>query len=150
MYGPGYRLYDYLQDNVATYIPLDQHGSHTYRRAIYHQNARAMRVDILSDFDCPDNIFSVARRTSTITPLQALTLMNHQFILDMAGFMADRLNSEAGKQNLDEVVKLAFILAYSRPAESKEVTESVKMIRKEGLRAFCRAILNSNEFIYLY
>jgi Protein of unknown function (DUF1553)/Protein of unknown function (DUF1549)/Planctomycete cytochrome C len=150
MYGPGYRLYDYLQDNVATYIPLDQHGSHTYRRAIYHQNARAMRVDILSDFDCPDNIFSVARRTSTITPLQALTLMNHQFILDMAGFMAERLNSEAGKRNLDEVVKLAFILAYSRPAESNEVSESVKMIRKEGLRAFCRAILNSNEFIYLY
>ncbi len=40
MYGPGFRLYRYLQDNVATYIPLDEHGQETYRRAVYHQNAR--------------------------------------------------------------------------------------------------------------
>ena len=31
MGGPGFRLYRYLQDNVATYVPLDQHGSETWR-----------------------------------------------------------------------------------------------------------------------
>ena len=41
MGGPGFRLYRYLQDNVSTYIPLDEHGPETYRRAVYHQNARA-------------------------------------------------------------------------------------------------------------
>jgi hypothetical protein len=40
MGGPGYRLYRYLEDNVATYVPLDAHGPETYRRAVYHQNAR--------------------------------------------------------------------------------------------------------------
>ncbi|HEY1068220.1 MAG TPA: PSD1 and planctomycete cytochrome C domain-containing protein, partial [Pirellulales bacterium] len=34
--GPGFRLYEYQQDNVATYVPLDVHGPATYRRAIYH------------------------------------------------------------------------------------------------------------------
>ena len=41
--GPGFRLYRYLEDNVATYVPLDGHGPETYRRAVYHQNARAAR-----------------------------------------------------------------------------------------------------------
>jgi hypothetical protein len=76
--GPGFRLYRYLQDNVATYIPLDEHGPETYRRAVYHQNARASLLDLLTEFDCPDNAFSTPRRASTTTPLQALTMMNHR------------------------------------------------------------------------
>ncbi len=43
----------YLEDNVATYVPLDAPGPATYRRGVYHQNARAARVDVLTDFDCP-------------------------------------------------------------------------------------------------
>ena len=39
---------------MATYVPLDEYGPETYRRAVYHQNARAARVDLLTDFDCPD------------------------------------------------------------------------------------------------
>ena len=31
MGGPGFRLYRYVQDNVSTYIPLDEHGPETYR-----------------------------------------------------------------------------------------------------------------------
>src|SRR6185436_15829931 len=60
--GPGFRLYEYKQDNVATYVPLPEHGPETYRRAVYHQNARASVVDVLSDFDLPDNAFAVPRR----------------------------------------------------------------------------------------
>ena len=54
MGGPGFRLYRYLQDNVATYVPLDQHGSETWRRAVYHHHARASVIDLMSEFDCPD------------------------------------------------------------------------------------------------
>ena len=32
MGGPGFRLYRYTVDNVATYIPLDEHGPETFRR----------------------------------------------------------------------------------------------------------------------
>ncbi|MGI9457126.1 MAG: DUF1549 domain-containing protein, partial [Aeoliella sp.] len=42
MGGPGFRLFRYVEDNVATYHPLDKHGPETYRRAVYHHNARAM------------------------------------------------------------------------------------------------------------
>ena len=84
MGGPGFRRLKYVQDNVATYYPLDKHGPETYRRAVYHHNARAMQIDLLTEFDAPDCAFSTPRRTATTTPLQALTLLNHSFTVDMA------------------------------------------------------------------
>ncbi|MFP6582955.1 MAG: DUF1549 domain-containing protein, partial [Candidatus Hydrogenedentota bacterium] len=83
MGGPGFRLYRYLRDNVSTYVPLETFGPETYRRSIYHQNVRASRVDLMSEFDSPDCALSEPRRVTTTSPLQALTLMNHQFTLDV-------------------------------------------------------------------
>ncbi len=145
--GPGFRLYEYQQDNVATYVPLDVHGEATYRRAIYHHNARAARVDVLTDFDCPDPAFAEPRRASTTTPLQALTLMNHRFSLDMTRFLTERLEREAA--DVDARVALAFELAYARTPTDAERSASRKLIETHGLRSFCRALLNSNEFIFV-
>ncbi len=146
--GPGFRLYQYVQDNVATYLPLDRHGPETYRRAVYHQNARASRVDVLTDFDCPDSAFSAPRRSRTTTPLQALTLLNHSFTSDMAGFLAERLVREAGKDPAAQVT-LAFALAYGRTPAPEEQAEAVVFIGRQGLKAFARVLLNTNELIYL-
>ena len=77
-------LAPYTRDNVATYTPLEKVGPETYRRSVYHQNARASRVDLLSDFDAPDCAFSTSRRVPTTSPLQALALMNHSFTMTMA------------------------------------------------------------------
>jgi hypothetical protein len=146
--GPGFRLYRYIQDNVATYVPLDEHGPETYRRAVYHQNARASFVDLLSEFDCPDNAFAVPRRASTTTPLQALTLLNHSFTNDMARFLAERLGREAGEP-IEDQIDHAFRLAYQRGAEPAETEASAAFVRKHGLASFCRVLLNSSELIYL-
>ena len=146
--GPGFRLYRYLQDNVATYVPLDHFGPETFRRAVYHQNARAARVDLMTDFDSPDCAFATPRRTSTTTPLQALTLMNHSFTLEMAAALATRLTTDAGPQPSAQV-RRAFELAFSRPPDKGETAAAIRLIQKYGLRAFCRALLNTNELIYL-
>ncbi len=148
MGGPGFRLYEYQEDNVATYVPLDKVGPETYRRSVYHQNARAARVDLLTDFDCPDPAFAVARRASTTTPLQALTLMNHSFSLDMAEALAERLQQEAPSGALGQVVR-GFILAYARPPAQEELAACKRLVERHGLRAFCRTLLNSNELVYL-
>ena len=147
MGGPGFRLYRYLEDNVATYVPRDDHGPDTYRRAVYHQNARAMRADLLTDFDCPDPAAAAPRRSETTTPLQALTLLNHTFTLDMADALADRLRHEAGVDDLDLQVDRAFALAFGRPPDDPERLAAVALIGSHGLEAFCRAILNANELI---
>jgi hypothetical protein len=147
--GPGFRLYEYTRDNVATYIPLESFGPETYRRSVYHQNARASFVDVLTDFDAPDCAFSVSRRNSTTTPSQALAMMNHSFTIQMAESFAERLSKEAGAENVSGQIDLAFELAFVRSPDGEEVRAAQALVEKNGLRAFCRAVLNSSELIYV-
>jgi hypothetical protein len=145
--GPGFRLYHYMQDNVATYRPLDVHGPETYRRAVYHQNARASIVDLMTEFDQPDCAFSSPRRVNTTTPLQALTMLNHQFTLDMANSMAERLKQSHGDG--ESQIQNAFRLCYGRSAQQEELSECKDFVARHGLSAFCRALLNTSELIYV-
>jgi hypothetical protein len=142
MGGPGFRLYKFTQNNVCTYFPLDAHGPETYRRAVYHQNARASVVDILNDFDLPDIAFAAPKRANTTTPLQALTLLNHSFTLDMARALAERLGDKAPVAN-------AYALVFQRAPSAKERAAAEKLIAAHGLESFCRALLNANELLYL-
>jgi mono/diheme cytochrome c family protein len=148
MGGPGFRLYKFTQNNVSTYFPLDRHGPETYRRSVYHQNARASVVDVLNDFDLPDIAFAAPRRANTTTPLQALTLLNHSFTTDMAQALAARLESVVGAsrgQQIDE----AYAIAFQRSPTIQERAAAAPLIAEHGLAAFCRALLNMNELIYL-
>jgi mono/diheme cytochrome c family protein len=147
--GPGFRLYEYSRDNVATYTPLEKFGPETYRRSVYHQNARASLVDVLTDFDAPDCAFSVSRRVPTTTPLQALALMNHSFTMDMAEAFAARVAREAKQNDIPAQVERAFELAFARIPDSAEQAAAEALVERHGLRAFCRAMLNSNELIYI-
>ena len=142
MGGPGFRLYRYLVNNVSTYIPLDTQGPETYRRAVYHQNARASVVDVLNDFDLPDIAFSAPKRANTTSPLQSLTLFNHSFTLDMAKALATRLDGP------DPIVQ-AYSIALQRQPTATERSAAEKLIAQHGKTAFCRALLNANEVIFI-
>jgi len=142
MGGPGFRLYKFTQNNVCTYFPLDTHGPETYRRAVYHQNARASVVDVLNDFDLPDIAFAAPKRANTTTPLQALTLLNHSFTLDMAKALATRIGP-------GDAIAQAFAFAFQRPPTDMERAAAEQLIATHGAEAFCRALLNSNELLYL-
>jgi mono/diheme cytochrome c family protein len=142
MGGPGFRLYKFTRNNVCTYFPLDTHGPATYRRAVYHQNARASVVDVLNDFDLPDIAFAAPRRANTTTPLQALTLLNHSFTLDMAKALSVRIQS-------GDAVTQAYRLTFQRQPTAKEHEAASQLIAKHGAEAFCRALLNANELLYL-
>jgi cytochrome c553 len=146
--GPGFRLYHFMQDNVCTYVPLDKHGTETYRRAVYHQNARASVVDLMTEFDQPDCTFSAPRRSETTTPLQALTMLNHSFTLDMATALAARLVREAGDDGASQV-NLAFQLCYSRSATKDEIAACRDLVDDHDLAALCRVLLNTSEMIYV-
>ncbi|MFN0087348.1 MAG: DUF1553 domain-containing protein [Blastocatellia bacterium] len=148
MGGPGFRLYRYLEDNVATYVPSDQHGPETWRRAVYHQNARASLIDGLTDFDLPDNASAAPTRISTTSPLQALTQLNHRFTLDLADALAERARREAPASEADGV-RRAFALAFQRRPSPEEEAAALKLIGSHGWRAFGRAVLNANELLFV-
>ena len=141
MGGPGFRLYKLTQNNVCTYFPLDEHGPETFRRSVYHQSARASVVDVLTDFDFPDIAFAAPRRSNTTSPLQALTLLNHDFVLDMAKAYAARITA-AGRP-----IEEAYRLAYQREPIPAELDHARPFVEAHGLEAFCRAMLNSSELM---
>ena len=147
-HGPGFRLYHFMQDNVCTYVPLEKHGQETFRRAVFHQNARASVVDLLTDFDQPDCTFSAPRRAATTTPLQALTMLNHSFTTDMADAMAKRLASDQGNDHSDQV-RHAFRLCYSRLPSEDELEACCELMDDHGLAALCRVLLNTSEMIHV-
>jgi len=146
--GPGFRLYHFMQDNVCTYVPLDKHGEDTYRRAIYHQNARASVVDLMTEYDQPDCTFSAPKRAETTTPLQALTMLNHSFTLDMARALADRLEQAAGGDPQAQI-RQAYQLCYARQPTTEERRACHELQKEHGLTALCRVLLNTSELIYI-
>lgn len=145
MGGSGFRLYRHVQDNVSTYHALDEHGPETYRRAVYHQNARAAVVDLMTEYDQPDCSLSTPRRARTTTPLQALTMLNHAFTLDMSQALASRIPEGTPAVQ----AKALYQLAYQRLPSQKESQRLEPLLNKGNLKAVCRAILNSSELIYL-
>jgi hypothetical protein len=144
--GPSFRLYKYTVDNVATYFPLDQFGPETYRRSVYAENARSIRTELLSVFDCPDSSLPEPRRVATTSPLQALSLLNHSFTLDMATALEKRLASFTPEQRPVQ----AFLLAYARTPDDQELAEANRLIQSHGFIAFARALFNTSEFLYVY
>jgi len=148
MGGPGFRLYKYTVDNVATYYPLEQFAEETYRRSVYHQAPRSVRVDLLGQYDCPDSSLPEPKRVVTTTPLQALVLLNNQFLLDQARHFAERLKRE-GEGDAGKQAERAFLLAYGRGPSATEKRAAVALIGKHGLAAFCRALFSGNEFVYV-
>ena len=144
--GPGFRLYQYLQDNVSTYISLDDPGPETWRRTIYHQSPRAAKVDYLSDFDCPDNAFSAPSRSITTTPLQSMTQWNHRFTMRMAEKLIERVKPIADPKA--RVADLFEIVLQRAPTE-QESQESAGLAATAGWENLARVLINCNEFLYL-
>ncbi len=50
------------------------------RRAIYRHIVRSQSVPFLDAFDCPDSSVMAPKRSQTTTPLQALSLLNNEFV----------------------------------------------------------------------
>ena len=79
---------------------------------------------------------------NTTTPLQALTLLNHSFTLDMAKALSVRIQS-------GDAVTQVYRLTFQRQPTAKEHEAASQLIAKHGAEAFCRALLNANELLYL-
>ncbi len=147
MGGTGFNLYQYRVVNVAIYAPLDSYAPSTWRRSVYQMAARGIRDDLLSSFDCPESAQRAPKRDSTTTPLQALSLLNGPFIVQQSAFYAERIQKESSHNPASEV-KQAFLLAFGRAPDKDELAGAIDLVQKHSLSDLCRALINSNEFLY--
>ena len=83
----------------------------------------------------------------TITPLQALSLLNDPFMLQQAEFYAQRLQRE--RQDIQGQIERAYQLALARPPSPLERELLAAYAKKHGLSNACRVIWNLNEFLFV-
>ncbi len=153
MGGPGFVDVDATENNgTMFYTPKDVTGAEFFRRTLYRFNPRCERNPILDTFDCPDPSATAPRRVSTTTPLQALSLLNNPFVLEMSRAVGDEVHSsitvEPGLARRHEVERM-FQLVLLRLPSGQERTMSEAFVATYGLNGLARALLNSNEFLIL-
>jgi len=149
MGGPGFSFFEPNDNYVRVYTPRREWTPDTFRRMIYGTIVRQRPDGVFGAFDCPDGGQIAPRRSRSTTPLQALNLLNSSFMMQQAGYFAERLRSEAGEEAKAQVLR-AFTLAFGHEPSREEVNAAAGLIRKQGLLAFCRALFNANEFAYVY
>ena len=149
MGGPGFYLFDVDRENVVHYHAKEETGPAEWRRMVYLFKIRVEQDAVFGVFDCPDGNQAIPSRSRSTTPLQALNLFNSNFILGQAAKLAGRLEKEFGKDAADQV-QGAFQLFYSRSATHDEARDAVDFIKAHSLRDFCRAMFNTNEFLFTF
>lgn len=146
--GPGYRDFETFTHNTQFYEIKDMAGPRFDRRTLYRTWIRSARSPLLDVFDCPDPSTKTPQRAVTVTPLQALSLMNNAFVLRMSERFAQRLRDDAGDEVASQIQR-AFRLAYGRDPQTNELGELAAFVGQHGLPELCRVILNSSEFLYI-
>lgn len=147
MYGRGFDLFN-QRGGLSGFKPVESFSGDGLRRMIYAHKVRREREAVFGAFDCPDAGQSTARRRESTTPIQALNLFNSRFTIEQAEAFASRVKSEVGKDVAKQIHR-AYELALSRKATAAELAEAKPVVADHGLAVLCRALFNSNEFLFV-
>lgn len=153
MGGRGFDLFD-KRGGLTGFTPIDSFREEGLRRMIYAHRVRRERDGVFGSFDCPDAGQSTARRKDSTTPIQALSLFNSRFTWEQSHALAERIQCEVSASpsqdttHREEVLQ-AFWLTLGRPATEHEVAAALPLVQEQGIAMLCRALFNSNEYLYL-
>jgi hypothetical protein len=148
MEGAGFSLFEPNTNYVRVYEPKEEFGPAEFRRMIYTTKIRMEQDGVFGTFDCPDAGQATPKRTRSTTAIQALNLFNSTFIAQQSELLAARLASEVGLES-DAQARRAFRIVYGRQPDETEISAARELIAAHGLPALCRALFNSNEFLFI-
>ena len=148
MGGRSYRIHN-VKKTYAQWQVVNNFGPETWRRMIYQERMRRVDDRIFTAFDFPDCGQVRAKRPVSTTPLQALNLMNSDFVVDQSKHLAVRAQADSGKGDLAGAVTRSFELLLSRKPTKDERKAALEVARTRGLAIVCRTLINSNEFAFL-
>ena len=146
MGGPSVEQFFFKDDHspVYDYSRYDPDAAGNFRRSVYRFLVRSVPDPLMERFDCPDVSMITAKRTTTITAIQALALLNNPFVLKQAEHLAERVEKAGG-----DPVRAAFRIALERAPDAREQETLSAYLSREGLVNLCRLILNLNEFLFV-
>ena len=147
MYGRGFDLFS-QRGGLTGFTPIETLSPENQRRMIYAHKVRRESEAVFGAFDCPDAGQSTAVRRVSTTPVQALNLFNSRFTLALSDTFAARVRREFG-YDIAMQINRAYQLALGRDARPEELAEADPIVRQHGLATVCRALFNSNEFLFV-
>lgn len=118
--GPSIRPYqpDGLWEELSDESYEQDHGKKLYRRSLYLFWKRTVTHPLMSAFDAPSREICSVREQRTNTPLQALTLMNEEGMVEAARVLAERtLAGNEGEQT--QLVDMFRRVTARRPSEAE-------------------------------
>ena len=130
------------------YDLADPEDAKTWRRSIYRFVVRSQTQPWMTSMDCADPSMRVDKRNESLSPLQALAMLNNGFIVTQARHLAARAQAERPADLAAQVAR-AHALALGRPPGADTGTRLVAFAEAEGLPALCRLLLNLNEFTFI-
>jgi len=111
-----------------------------WRRSIYLTHRRTYPMSFLGVFDYPIIDANCTRRVPSATPLQALTMLNDDFVWQAAEALAKR-----AENNIDA----AYLLTLSRKPTAAERQLAAGFLETMPFKSFAQILLSSNEFLYV-
>ncbi|NOZ41455.1 MAG: DUF1553 domain-containing protein [Planctomycetes bacterium] len=145
--GPGFDFFN-QSGGLSDYVPKEEFDESGWRRMIYAKKIRMQQIDVFGAFDCPDAGQMTAKRSRSITPIQALNLLNSTFVNRQAGFFAERVRALSSGDPA-ELVSRAVELALGRPPTKAETRQLASLCEQHGLEQVARVLFNTNEFVFL-
>lgn len=129
--------------------PVTPDASQHRRRALYLLNRRTVRLPMLANFDQPDTMTSCAVRPESTHALQALTLLNSNFMQAESQAFAERLLAACGNDRACAVEQSYRIALARKPSpEEERLALDFLAARDARLSDYCLALLNRNELVY--
>ncbi|HYF37416.1 MAG TPA: DUF1553 domain-containing protein [Prosthecobacter sp.] len=125
----------------------DPEDPKSWRRSVYRFIVRSQQQPFMTVMDCADPSMRVDKRNESLSPLQALALMNNALTVAMGRHFAERVRAEAG--SAETQAERAFYLALGRRPEKEELTDMASYVRANGLANLCRLLMNLNEFAFV-
>tara|TARA_R110002096_G_scaffold11515_7_gene42351 strand:- start:261 stop:3005 length:2745 start_codon:yes stop_codon:yes gene_type:complete len=141
--GRSFRIHN-VKKTYAQWEVVDNFGEETWRRMLYQERMRRVDDRIFTAFDFPDCGQVRAKRPVSTTPLQALNLMNSNFVVQQASLIAERVQAEAGPGREAQIRRI-FELLLTRQPDADELAACLNV----DLPIICRSLINSNEFAFL-
>ena len=151
---------------------LTEEGPETWRRSIYAYWKRGLKFPMFDVHDQPDQNVTVEKRNVSTVPTQALTLLNGEFVLLQARYLADRVIGEAAADPAARVKRL-YRITLSREPSERELASGLEFLGSErewqaakrsrpdngagsgrgadqaALTNLSHVMLNTSEFLYI-
>jgi hypothetical protein len=134
----------------------------TNRRSVYMMQQRIRKNDYLDLFDGPDGNIPASQRRATTTTLQALFLMNSDFLHEQADLTADRIVSESDVEG--GRLRHAYRTIFGRSPSTTEIATASRLLKtlreqladeedqtrsQKAWASFLRSMMSSNEFVFV-